>query len=120
LFKDSNEGQGGDDAFAKDGWDGFNKSSRLQDHVGIRPNSFHNTTVKRCNNLMKPDRSIANAVNKQKDVTKEEYLRRLNTAIDATRFLLHQGLAFRGHDESEESKNKGNFREPVDLLEKAK
>jgi hypothetical protein len=118
LFRDSNEGQGGNDAFAKDGWDGFNKSSRLQDHVGIRPNSFHNTAVKRCNNLMKPNWSIANALNKQKDVTKEEYLRRLNTAIDATQFLLHQGLAFRGHDESEESKNKGNYRELVDLLEK--
>jgi hypothetical protein len=94
LFRDSNEGQGGNDAFAKDGWDGFNKWSRLQDHVGIRPNSFHNMAVKRCNNLMKPDRSIANVLNKQKDVTKEEYLRRLNTAIDATRFLLHQDLAF--------------------------
>ncbi|XP_021303825.1 zinc finger MYM-type protein 1-like [Sorghum bicolor] len=118
LFRDSNEGQGGNDAFAKDGWDGFNKSDRLQDHVGIRPNSFHNTTVKRCNNLMKPDQSIVNALNKQKDITIEEYRKRLNTSIDATRFLLHQGLAFRGHDELEESKNKGNFLELVDLLEK--
>jgi len=118
LFRDSNEGQGGNDAFAKDGWDGFNKSDRLQDHVGIRPNSFQNTTVKRCNNLMKPDQSIVNALNKQKDITIEEYRKRLNTSIDATRFLLHQGLAFRGHDELEESKNKGNFLELVDLLEK--
>jgi hypothetical protein len=30
--------------------------------------------------------------------------------------LLHQGLAFRGHDETEESINKGNFRELVQLL----
>jgi len=29
---------------------------------------------------------------------------------------LHQGLAFRGHDETEESTNKGNFRELVQLL----
>jgi len=67
---------------------------------------------------MKPDQSIANAINKQRDVTKEEYLARLNTSIDATRFLLHQGLAFCGHDESEKSKNKGNFRELVQLLAK--
>jgi hypothetical protein len=33
--------------FAKNGWDGFNKSDRLQDHVGARPDSFHNTIVKR-------------------------------------------------------------------------
>jgi hypothetical protein len=58
---------------------------------------------------MKPEQSIRNSFNKQKDMTKEEYLIRLNTPIDVVRFLMHQGLAFRGHDESEESKNKGNF-----------
>ena len=40
----------------------------------------------------------------------------MNTAIKAVRYLLHQGLAFRGHDESKESKNKGKFRELVLLL----
>jgi len=35
---------------------------------------------------------------------------RLRTSIKAVRYLLNQGLAFRGHDESEESTNKGNFR----------
>jgi len=67
---------------------------------------------------MKPDRSIANAINKQRDVTKEEYVARLNTSIDAARYLLHQGLAFCGHDESEKSNNKGNFGELVQLLKK--
>jgi hypothetical protein len=41
---------------------------------------------------------------------------RLNNSISAARYLLHQGLAFRGHDESKESKNRGNFRELTDLL----
>ncbi|XP_044366248.1 zinc finger MYM-type protein 1-like [Triticum aestivum] len=41
---------------------------------------------------------------------------RLNNSISVARYLLHQGLAFRGHDESEESKNKGNFRELSILL----
>jgi len=58
---------------------------------------------------MKPDRSIANAISKQRDITKEEYLIRLNTFSDVVRYLLHQHLAFRGHDESEKSKNKGSF-----------
>jgi hypothetical protein len=31
--------------------------------------------------------------------------------IDVARILLKQGLSFRGHDESKESLNKGNFRE---------
>jgi cysteinyl-tRNA synthetase len=41
---------------------------------------------------------------------------RLNNSISAVRYLLHQGLAFRAHDESKESKNRGNFRELADLL----
>ncbi|KAL5675725.1 hypothetical protein ACJX0J_011856, partial [Zea mays] len=32
------------------------------------------------------------------------------------RFLLHQGLAFRGRDEENSSKNKGNFRELLQWL----
>ena len=34
-----------------------------------------------------------------------------NATIDCIRFLLNQGLAFRGHDESENSDNQGNFLE---------
>ncbi|XP_066384754.1 uncharacterized protein [Miscanthus floridulus] len=83
LFRDCNKGQGGNDAFVIDGWDGWNKSDRLRDHVGSKCNSFHNTAVKRCDNLLKP---------------------------------VHQGLAFRSHDELVDSTNKGNFRELVQLL----
>jgi hypothetical protein len=41
---------------------------------------------------------------------------RLNNSISTARYLLHQGLLFRGHDESKESKNRGNFQELIDLL----
>ena len=116
LFRDCNKGQGGNDAFVIDGWDGWNKSDRLQDHVGSKCNSFHNTAVKRCDNLLKPGQSIGDALNKQSDITKEQHLLRLKTSIKAVRYLLHQGLAFRGHDESVDSTNKGNFRELVQLL----
>ena len=37
-------------------------------------------------------------------------------SIDYVRFLLHQGLAFRGHDESSDSKNMGNFKELLKFL----
>jgi hypothetical protein len=47
---------------------------------------------------------------------KEEYFIRLSTLINAVRYLLHQGLAFRGHNESEDSANRGNFLELVKLL----
>ncbi|KAH9672191.1 TTF-type domain-containing protein [Citrus sinensis] len=36
--------------------------------------------------------------------------------VDCVRFLLRQGLVFRGHDESEESSNRGNFLELLKFL----
>ncbi|CAN6558095.1 unnamed protein product [Malus baccata var. baccata] len=41
---------------------------------------------------------------------------RLNASIDCYRFLLRQGLAFRGNDESEHSSNRGNFLELLQFL----
>ncbi|KAH7655857.1 Ribonuclease H-like protein [Dioscorea alata] len=40
-----------------------------------------------------------------------DYRSRLTAVLDVVRILLVQGLAFRGHDESSSSKNKGNFLE---------
>ena len=37
-------------------------------------------------------------------------------SLRCIKFLLHQGLAFRGHDESEESSNRGNFLELLKFL----
>jgi hypothetical protein len=42
---------------------------------------------------------IHSSMKKGRNVTKEEYLLRLNTSIDDVWYLLRQGLAFRGHDE---------------------
>jgi hypothetical protein len=41
---------------------------------------------------------------------------RLRTSIDVVRFLAFQACPFRGHDESDSSKNQGNFLEMVKLL----
>ena len=38
----------------------------------------------------------------------------MHTSLGCARYLIAQGLAFRGHDESSTSLNKGNFREMVD------
>lgn len=46
----------------------------------------------------------------------KRYSRMLHHHIDATVFLASQGLAFRGHDESQVSSNIGNFIELLDLL----
>ncbi|KAG2628560.1 hypothetical protein PVAP13_3KG382227 [Panicum virgatum] len=44
------------------------------------------------------------------------YKIRLTYSIRCLKFLLHQGLAFRGHDETEESSNRGNFLELLKWL----
>ncbi|XP_031252128.1 uncharacterized protein LOC116110025 [Pistacia vera] len=45
-----------------------------------------------------------------------EYRTRLNATVDCIRFLLRQGLTFRGHDESYDSNNQGNFLELLQFL----
>ncbi|KAL9682817.1 hypothetical protein QQ045_014626 [Rhodiola kirilowii] len=62
---------------------------------------------------MRQAQSIIVALHKQSDITKNEHRIRLNVSIDVSRFLLQQGLPFRGHDESEESNNQGNFMELI-------
>ena len=42
----------------------------------------------------------------------------MNAALDIARFLIAQGHAFRGHDESSSSLNKGNFLEMLDWYKK--
>jgi hypothetical protein len=43
---------------------------------------------------------------------------RLNAGLDVAMFLISQGHAFHGHDESGTSLNKGNFLEMIDWYEK--
>lgn len=38
--------------------------------------------------------------------------------LDIIRYLTKQGLSLRGHDETDESKNKGNFYELFELFSK--
>jgi hypothetical protein len=66
--------------------------------VGKSPNSFHNSARKRCEILLKHNQSVVVALEKQSKFTQEEYLIRLNNFILVVRYLLHQGLAFCGHD----------------------
>uniref|UniRef100_A0A2N9IKZ9 DUF4371 domain-containing protein n=1 Tax=Fagus sylvatica TaxID=28930 RepID=A0A2N9IKZ9_FAGSY len=74
-------------------------------------NSSHNQAKRMFEDLLKPNQSIQSFHFKQTDQARIEYQTRLNASIDCIRFLLRQGLAFRGHDESEDSSNQGNFLE---------
>ncbi|ESQ50414.1 hypothetical protein EUTSA_v10002288mg [Eutrema salsugineum] len=93
----SNEKKGGNVGFMTEGFDCWNKFERLAGHVGVK-NSFHNIAKKKCEDLMRQGESIKHAFHKQTNVMKNEY-------------LLRQGLPFRGHDETIDSSNQGNFLE---------
>ena len=83
---------------------------RLTEHVG-KHNSTHNQCLRACEDLMKPSQHIEVCFSTQSDQARVDYRTRLTASVDCIRFLLRQGLAFRGHDESEESVNQGNFLE---------
>nr|KAJ0203500.1 hypothetical protein LSAT_V11C500276120 [Lactuca sativa] len=100
--------QGDSDYFVKVGFMTWNKRTSLElDNNG----SPHNTAVQKCQILMNQRRFIATAFDKQTELMKNKHRIRLNASIDCVRFLLRQGLPFRGHDESEDSSNRGNFLE---------
>jgi hypothetical protein len=74
----------------------------------------HNDARLKCDDFMNQRTNVAR---KNDAISKEEEKRyeiRLTSSLDVARFLIVQGDAFRGHDESSTSNNKGTFREMVD------
>ncbi|CAN1313069.1 hypothetical protein LINPERPRIM_LOCUS28830 [Linum perenne] len=63
---------------------------------------------------MQQSQSISVAINKQSDQTKKDYRVRLEASVKCINWLLKHGLPFCGHDESEDSPNRGLF---LSLLE---
>ncbi|KAL7132312.1 hypothetical protein ABFS83_12G065000 [Erythranthe nasuta] len=101
-------GQSGGDHFVTQGFSNWKRNEKLRAHVG-GPNSAHNEAWGKCVDLMNQKQHIETVVHKQSDQEKTNYKMRLNTSIEVARYLSTQGLAFRGHDESESSANPGNF-----------
>ncbi|KAM3695736.1 hypothetical protein ACJW31_07G155700 [Castanea mollissima] len=90
--------------FGKDGFILWNQVGKLDSHVG-GVNSAHNQVVKKSEDLQKEKQHI-----------QTKYRIQLNAIVDCVRFLLFRGLAFRGHDESQGSSDKGNFLELLQFL----
>ncbi|KAL5567045.1 hypothetical protein UlMin_030209 [Ulmus minor] len=110
LFKPIIGKQVGSDSFVSKGFSNWKKKERFQTHVG-GPSSMHNQVWRNCEALMKEKQHIETIIFKQSKQAKQEYRIRLKASVDCVRFLLQQGLAFRGHDESDNSLNQGNFLE---------
>ncbi|KAL6523426.1 hypothetical protein OROGR_017029 [Orobanche gracilis] len=110
LFRPDLEKQVGGDSFTAVGFCNWKKKDLFTKHVG-NCNSAHNQAWGKCVDLMKQSQHIEVAICRQSKQTRSLYRARLTASIDCVRYLLRQGLAFRGHDESESSFNQGNFLE---------
>ncbi|CAL2255559.1 unnamed protein product [Prunus armeniaca] len=84
-------------------------------HVGL-VGSVHNKAREAAINLTNQNTHIETAMSKHSDQACKAYRTCLNASIKCTKFLLRQGLAFRGHDESATSGNRGNYLEPLQFL----
>ncbi|XP_050244292.1 uncharacterized protein LOC126692642 [Quercus robur] len=80
---------------------------------GKEPNSPHKIAVKCCEDLKNYSQHIDKLIEKQTSKELENNRSRLKTSIECARWLAFQACAFRGHDESLDSKNRGNFIELI-------
>jgi hypothetical protein len=86
-------------------------------HMGQNSNSAHSYNVTCYNNLKnEPAGQLKKVVVKRTTEDVKQNRLRLRTTIDSVRWLAFQACAFRGHDESNDSNNQGNFLEMVKLL----
>jgi len=72
--------------------------------------------VSACQDLLNQNCHIRNVLEVQSSDQIMKNRLRLKTSIDTVRFLSLQACAFRGHDESTESRNQGNFLEMIKLI----
>ncbi|XP_058187974.1 uncharacterized protein LOC131304658 [Rhododendron vialii] len=104
LFKPDIGDQAGGESFVGNGFSNWKKKRRLRTHVGGH-NSAHTQAWRKCEDLLNQKQHIETIVLKQSEQARIDYRTQLNASIDCARFLLNQGLAFCGHDESEFSRN---------------
>jgi hypothetical protein len=113
LFKQPRAENYGIEAFSKKGFSNWKKATTSFDtHVG-NVNSAHNRARRHCQAFQNPRQNVEQVWAGSDKKKEEEYLGRLTIMLGVVRFLLLQALAFRGHDESTNSNNKGNFLEMV-------
>ncbi|XP_058776061.1 uncharacterized protein LOC131650364 [Vicia villosa] len=103
-------------AFVVTGFKGWNLKHKLDKHVGEKPNSHHKKCVKACEDLMKKKQSIEFSYAKYSSKEEVDYLSRLKASLEAVKYLVRGGLAFRAHNEGENSIYKGHFLEFVEAL----
>ncbi|CAN6559431.1 unnamed protein product [Malus baccata var. baccata] len=111
-------GSTGSDVFTEIGFTNWKKGPKnLRVHEG-GVGSLHNKAVQQARDLMTQKQHIKTFVIKQTDEAHINYRTLLSASLECTRWLLGQGLPFRGHDESLKSSNRGNYLELMQFLSK--
>ncbi|XP_042396805.1 zinc finger MYM-type protein 1-like [Zingiber officinale] len=111
LFRPSNIGLGGDDVFTRSGFINWKKAiENFNEHVG-GVGSAHNEARIQFEGFKNQIQSVEYSFSSGKHELEVAYRKRLTSILKVIRFLLLQGLPFRGHDESSTSSNRGNFLE---------
>ena len=102
----------GSNVFAKIGYEQwkkalekFDKHAASQSHCNSRLN---------CDDFMNQRTNVARKFEKHTKEEESRYKIRLSSSLNVARFLIMQADAFRGHDESSTSLNKGTYREMID------
>ncbi|XP_042035304.1 zinc finger MYM-type protein 1-like [Salvia splendens] len=97
------------DALVNKGFKSWNKPDRFLKHIG-GVKSAHNLAYEKYVNLRDgKKKSILVSLDNATEVTIREFDICLKASISCLRYLLRQGLGFRGHRENSESLNRGNF-----------
>jgi hypothetical protein len=115
LFKQVTSTQRfGYDVFTKTGFSDWKHAYKaLPDHIG-GISSDHNNARLNCDAFCNQRQSVSSKLSRATKKSEELYKIRLTSSMNCARFLIGQGLAFRGHNESLGSLNMGNFRELVE------
>ncbi|XP_074318249.1 uncharacterized protein LOC141655049 [Silene latifolia] len=100
----------GGEAFVNVGFRTWSKTDAFTKHVGNHM-SAHNNAMRNFDVFNKQKSSIACCFENYTKEAKNDYRIRLDASMDALRFITLQGLASRGHDESDESLNQDNYLE---------
>ncbi|CAN6553257.1 unnamed protein product [Malus baccata var. baccata] len=111
-------GSTGSNVFTEKGFTNWRKGpENLRAHEG-GVGSLHNKAVQQARDLMTQKQHIETFVIKQTDEARNNYHTLLSASLECTRWLLGQGLPFRGHDESLKSSDRGNYLELMQFLSK--
>ncbi|XP_039805122.1 zinc finger MYM-type protein 1-like [Panicum virgatum] len=112
FFEPRKPDKWGSNVFAKVGIEKWKKTLEKFDKHG---SSYSHCNARlKCEDFMNQRTSVTQKFEKHTKEEESRYKIRLSSSLNVARFLIMQGDAFRGHDESSSSLNKGTFREMID------